>query len=195
MQKRKRPPVWRPNLSSRVRAFLRKHATKQVTRNRVIAVLSLVVVALCVYVGASANLIVIEPFSVPKRYEDAGLTSEVMARLVADALAHLEDQAHSLTRKESFVLASDPSPIPDVEVPGIKVKLRTIVEAALHIFERDPTHVRGSIVLPITTSGSQSAVSEVEITVAIVRGRDRGLPLEVRGPSDDQHVLAQKTAE
>src|ERR1700704_1825616 len=122
-----RRPLWRPSLSSRVLAFSRIHAHEQVTPKRAILGLSLFLclLGLYVYTRASLNSIVIEPFSVPKRYEDTGLTPEVMSRLIADALVDLEEQAHSGMRKDSFALSSDPSPFPDIEVPGTKFGLRT----------------------------------------------------------------------
>jgi tetratricopeptide (TPR) repeat protein len=171
----------------------------QVNLKRAIPALFLILLGVCVYSGASLNSIVIEPFSVPKRYEDAGLTPEVMSRLIADALVDLEEQAHSGMRKDRLALSSDPSPFPDIEVPGTKFGLRTLVEATLQIFRRDPTHVRGAILLPITsaatTSGAETAASEVEINLRIVRGRDSDLSLKTRGPAADPHGIGQKTAE
>src|SRR5712691_8278551 len=126
-----RRPVWRPSLLSRVLSSLRKRAREHLRPKRVILAVSLLVVVSYTYIGTSLNSIVIEPISVPRRYEDAGLTPEVMSQLIADALAGLEAQSHSKVPTDRFVLSSDPSSLPDVdvEVPGIKFRLRAFVEA------------------------------------------------------------------
>lgn len=197
-----RRPVWRPSLSLRILTYLRKQARTQMNLRRAIPAVLLILLGAYVYAVAPLNSIVIEPFSVPKRYEDAGMTSEVMTRQIADALVDLEEQAHSRMGKDRFVLSSDPSSVPDIEVPGTKFRLRTIVEGALHIlhiFGCDATHVRGAIVLAITsaatTNGPETPDSEVEINLRIVQGRNVGLPVKIRGPASDPQGVVQKTAE
>ncbi len=192
-------PLWRPNLSSRFLAFTWKHAREQVNLKRFILALFLFPLGLYVYTEVVLNSIVIEPFGVPKRYEEAGLTPEVMSRLIADALGGLEQQANSEIGKDKLALSTDLSSVPNIEAPGTRLGLRTVVEATQQILGRDPIYVRGAIVLPITgvttTSGPKAAGSDVEINVHIVQGRNRGSLVKTQGPADDPHRVAQKTAE
>jgi tetratricopeptide (TPR) repeat protein len=176
-------------------AFLWKLAREQVTVKR--AVLAAVLIPLGLYIYDEAflnNAIILEPFSVPKRYEEAGFTPEAMGRLVADALLDLEEKANSRLAKDRLALSSDPSSVPDIEVPGTKLGLRTLVEATQQVFRHDTTHIRGSIVSPLT-GGPEVANSEVEIILRVAQGRNRGLQVTARGPAGDPHGVAQKTAE
>jgi tetratricopeptide (TPR) repeat protein len=176
-------------------AFLWKLAREQVTVKRALLAVILVPLGLYLYDEAFLNdAIIVEPFSVPKRYEEAGFTPEAMSRLIADALVDLEEQANSRLEKDRLALSSDPSSIPDIEVPGTKLGIRTLVEATQQVFRHDTRHIRGAIVSPLT-GGPEGANSEVEIILRIVQGRNRGLQVTARAPAGDPHVVALKTAE
>ena len=167
----------------------------QATLKRVVLAALLIPLGLYIYDEAFLNdAIVLEPFSVPKRYEEAGFTSEAVSRLIADALIDLEEQANSRLEKDRLALSSDPSSVPDIEVPGTKLGMRTLVEATQQVFRHDATHIRGAIVSPLT-GGPEAANSEVEVILRIVHGRSRGLLATTRGPAGDPRGVAQKAAE
>jgi tetratricopeptide (TPR) repeat protein len=195
MKEKARSPIWRTRLSSRALALLRKLVREQVTVKR--AVLAAVLIPLGLYICEEAFLsdaILLEPFSVPKRYEEAGFTPETMSRLIADALLDLEEQASSRLEKDRLALSSDPSSVPDIEVPGTKVGMRILVEATQQVFGHDTTHIRGAIVSPLAGAPA-GANSDVEIILRIARGRNRGSRVTTRGPAGDPQGIAQKAAE
>src|SRR5712692_5557335 len=111
-----RRPVWRPRLSTRVLTSLWKRVRQQVTLKRAVSLLLLFTLGGYFYTEDYVNSIVIEPFSVPKSYQDAALTPEVMSRLIADALVDFEEQSHSRMGHDRFALSSDLSSVPDVDI-------------------------------------------------------------------------------
>ena len=50
--------------------------------------------------------------------------------MIGDALNEIEDKAHSVMKKDTLTLSSDTSSVPEIEIPGTKSGIRTIVEAA-----------------------------------------------------------------
>src|ERR1700687_4835276 len=131
---KKRRPVWMPSVWSRVFKFFWKHVRGHITFNRIILALFLIPLVFYLYTEVFAsNTVIIDPFSVPKRYEEVGLTSEAMSRMVSDALNEMEDKAHSIMKRDRLALSSDPSSVPEIEAPGTKMGLRTLVDVARQI--------------------------------------------------------------
>jgi hypothetical protein len=114
--------------------------------------LILVVIPLLVYVRRELNrdVVVIEPIAVPKSFSDAGLSSDVMANRVGQRIREIEDSAKTRLNKDMLGLESEQLPVSDIEIPGTKLGLKTIVDISRTLFKRYPRHIAGDIVLPIT---------------------------------------------
>jgi superkiller protein 3 len=187
--------VRRPNPLPSALALLWKFVREHLSVKRVLIAALLLPLGLYILDEAFLNNpIIVDSFYVPKRFEDAGFTSEAMSRLIADALLDLEVQANSIMEKDSLALSSDPSPVPDINVPGTGLGIRTLVDVTQQVCRRDPMHIGGAIVLPLT-SGSEAANSEVKIILRFVHGRGRYSLVITGGPAEDPRGVATKAAE
>src|ERR1700733_11082773 len=101
-----RHPVWEPSKLSRLNRFL-KTALESVSFNR--AMLAVVGLPLLLYLGREVfhDALIIDPFSVPKSFEEAGLTPEVMANRIGDALREIETTTETEMKKDSLALLQD----------------------------------------------------------------------------------------
>jgi hypothetical protein len=86
-----RRPVWEPGALSRIITSA-KRLLKQITFAR--AILAVVVLPLLFYIyrEVSHDALIIDPFSVPKSFEEAGLTSDVVAIGSVKQCAKLKQQ-------------------------------------------------------------------------------------------------------
>ena len=76
-QRPHRQPLWRPGRLTRLNGFL-KQTTKRITFGRTAVAILALPVLFYVYREVTRNVVIIDPFTVPKEFEEAGLTSEVM---------------------------------------------------------------------------------------------------------------------
>src|ERR1035438_1579929 len=155
----------------RIQAFLGKFVRERVSLRGVLIALFLFPLGLYLFDEVFlSNPIIIDSFNVPKGFDDAGFNSAAMSSLIANALQGLQQQANSIMEQDSLSLSSDPAPFPDINVPGTSLGIRTLVDVTEQVFRRDPMHIGGGIVLPLT-GGSQTANSQVEIFLSIEIGR------------------------
>ena len=80
-----------------------------------------------IYREAFRTELIIDPISVPRRYEETGLTAEVMADRVGDALREIEVLAGTTIERDNLVRLKDEEAAPDVSIPGTKLELKTVV--------------------------------------------------------------------
>jgi tetratricopeptide (TPR) repeat protein len=142
-----------------------------------------------VYLEVTHVALIIDPFSVPKRFEEAGLTSEVIANRIGDALRQIETMTQTRMKKDDLSLLRDEAAMPDVEIPGTKIGLKTIVEITRAVFGKHPKHLVGDIVI------SATAETEVTVTFCIAKGRERSAPVSFAGCASNIGLLAKRTAE
>jgi Flp pilus assembly protein TadD len=157
---------------------------------------------LVVYVVREVNrdVLIIDQFGVPKSLSDAGLSSDVMANRVGERLREIEDTTKTYMKKDVLGSQSEEASIPEVEIPGTKLGLKTIVDVARSLLHRDPKHIGGDIVLPLTDarppSSDPAAVKQpAMITVYFKQGKNGSQALSGIAERDDVNVLVQRTAE
>jgi Tfp pilus assembly protein PilF len=154
---------------------------------------------------ASAALI-IEPINVSKQYADAGITPEVMASRIKDALIAVEAATKTLLEKDRLVIRSrsDMAASPDPELLGTKLGLKSVIEITRNIipFLPQPQSVGGEITLSTTTNPNVAKVpaqdkteSKVQITLRIMRGLDSPKPIVISPTENDPDKAAQSAAE
>jgi len=152
-------------------------------------------VGVYLYRELTRDVLIIEPFNVPKEYADKGFTDEVIANHVSDALAEIEKDAITKEKRaglrvDTFVLSGDLPTTIDVEVPGTKLGLRTLVEIAREVFNIHPKRVRGDVVLSIAP-----AAAPVSLTVRVSGARHPEVVRRSMIPDNDPERIPQLAAE
>jgi tetratricopeptide (TPR) repeat protein len=185
---RYRGPEWRFVVHLHLIRFLRV-TLKVITFRR--TVLAVVVVPLLVYIFGQVthDAIVIDPFTVPKNFEEIGLTPEVIANRIGDALRQIETKVKTRNKKDSLTLLRDYNANPDVEIPGTNIGLKAIVEIIRNVFGIYPKHVSGDVVVSVNTP------TQASVTVYITQGRGRSPAVSLVAPATDIDLLAKRTAE
>lgn len=184
----RRRPVWQPSTWARSARFLRG-ALKQVTFRRAVIAFFLLPLLFYVYREVTRDDLIIDPFAVPRSFEESGLTSEAMASRIGDALHQIETTTKSRLKKENLASARDEGAVPDVEIPGTKIGLKTLVDITRAIFGIYPKHVSGDIVV------AAHAESQATVTLYITQGRNRGPAVSLDVSDSDIGLLARRTAE
>ena len=106
--------------------------------------MSAVVVA---YRQISRDVLIIEPFAVPKEFSAAGLNGDVIANHIADELQELERDVKSAVddsrvKADSLALSAEVSPSPNIEVPGTRMGFNDVVQMIREALGRHPRRVR-----------------------------------------------------
>jgi tetratricopeptide (TPR) repeat protein len=187
-----RRPIWDSGPRSRFAGFLRS-AARKITVTSAGAILLTVIVVPYLYREVTRDVLLIEPFNVPRQYAEMGLTGEVMANHVSDSLDEIEKDAITKEKRvglrpDKFVLPGDLPATIDVEVPGTKLGLKTIVEIIREVLNIQPTRVRGDVVLAAAED------APVSITVRISGSRP-ALPRHLSMPMNDPSAVPQLAAE
>ena len=111
-----RRPVWQPGRLSRLSAFFRSALSKLTPKGLALAVVALPLL-LYVYREVTRDVLIVDPFTVPKSFEEAGLTPEVMANRIGDMLRQIETATNSQMKKDTLAFFRDEGSPPDVEIP------------------------------------------------------------------------------
>jgi tetratricopeptide (TPR) repeat protein len=189
--------LWRPQRRWRVLALL-KNALKQITFVRAAVAIFAVPFVIYVYREVTRDVLIIDPFTVPKSFEELGLTPEVMANRIGDHLREIEATTKTRMKKDALTSMQDQGATPDVEIPGTKLGMKSIIEITQSLFGIYPRHVSGDITLatsPPAVASSPSGENRVQVTIYVTMGRDRSQP--VRAIEDDGNAdsVAHRTAE
>jgi Tfp pilus assembly protein PilF len=187
-----RRPVWQSGNLSRLVRFLR-NVLKQLTFSRTVLAVFVLPLLFYIFREVTHDALIIDPFTVPKRFEEAGLTSEVMANRIGDALRHIEITTQTQMKKDNLTSLRDEGSMPDVEIPGTKIGLKTLVDITRAVFGIYPKHVSGDIVVHATVP--PNAEPQATVTFYITQGRNRGEAESVGVSALDIGLLAQRTAE
>jgi tetratricopeptide (TPR) repeat protein len=150
------------------------------------------------YREMTRDVLIIDPFTVPKRFEESGLTAEVMANRIGDALREIEVATRTGMKKDNLTSLKEEGSLPDVEIPGTKLGLKTVVDIARSVFGIYPKHVSGDIVVPVdvpTNAGSPLVQQQATVTVYVTQGRNRSAPVSMVVAADEVGTLVQRTAE
>jgi tetratricopeptide (TPR) repeat protein len=154
---------------------------------------------LAVYISRETvrDVVIIDPITVPKRFEESGLTSEVMANRIGDALREIEAGTRTRMKKDDLASLRDETAKTDVEIPGTRLGIRTIIEITRDAFGFAPRHVSGDIVLqfsPVPVAGD-APKAQATLTIYITEGRKRGPAVAETIKADDTGPLVRRAAE
>jgi tetratricopeptide (TPR) repeat protein len=192
-----RRAVWQPGRLSRLSAFL-KDALRRITiRGLALAVIALPLL-LYVYREVRREVLIIDPFTVPKDFENAGLTPEVMANRIGDRLRQIETATDSVMEKDTLASLRDEGSTPDVEIPGTNLGLKTVIDITRSVFGIYPKHISGDIVAQanlLTNTEPTLAKRQVMVTVCLTQGRNRNAAASIEVAADDVELLVRRTAE
>jgi tetratricopeptide (TPR) repeat protein len=179
----------RAGFTGRVRS-----AFQNITAARAAISLMVLIVGVYVYRDLKRDVLIIDPFNVPKAYADMGLTGEVIANHISDEMAGIEKEAIANEKRaglksDNVTLPGDLPPAIDVEVPGTKLSLKTLVEIIRDAFGISQKHVRGDVVLV------GSGQSSLAITVHVTGLRRPDVVRYYSGPANDPLQIPLLAAE
>src|SRR5215475_8395378 len=178
--------------ASRAKTVFREIA-KRLTVGRVAFVLLGIPLAIYIYREVTRDVLVIDPIAVPKRFEEAGFTPQVMANRLGDRLQEIEKSTQTYMRKDVLGSAQELT-IPEIEIPGTKLGLKSIVDVGRSIFGRHPKHIGADIVLA-KTSAVGPASDSVVVTAYFVQEPTGRQSLSDTIQSGDVSDVVQRIAE
>src|ERR1035437_9544595 len=111
----RRRPVWHPSRGSRLKAFL-KDALGRITFGRLALAILVLPLLFYIYREVTRDVLIIDPFTVPKHFEEAGLTPEVMANRIGDTLRQIEIATQTRMKKDNLASFREEGSVPDVEI-------------------------------------------------------------------------------
>jgi len=151
-----------------------------------------------VYREVTRDALIIDPFTVPKRFEDAGLTPDVMANQIGDRLHQIEEISQTRRKKDNLVSLKDEGPIDELEIPGSNLDLKTVIDITRSVLGIYPKHIGGSFIIlenDSSDSGLPAVKKQATITVDVSQGRNRSQAISVVGEAGDITLLVQRAAE
>jgi tetratricopeptide (TPR) repeat protein len=193
----RRRPIWQPSLLARMGADF-KETLRGITFGRV--ALAILVLPLMFYVirELTSDILIIDPFIVPKHFEEAGLTSDAMANRLGNTIHQIEVGTRTRIKKDSLISLHDQGSIPDVEIPGTKLGLKTVVDILRDVFGIYPKHIGGDIVVStnvLKNGESQLRKRQAAVTIYLTQGQSRIAAATTVVPDDDFDTLVQRAAE
>jgi hypothetical protein len=152
------------------------------------------VLSFVIFRELTREVVLVEPFSVPKSFQDAGFTSDVLASRIAESIRLLEKKsARPWMKTENFSLSHDEILIPEVTVPGANVSVKALTDLVHTLFGKNLKHVTGDVTLPINASAIPSSTlasnPNLKITVYVTEGRHRSDGKSVSVPLDEDKLV------
>jgi tetratricopeptide (TPR) repeat protein len=182
---------------TRLTAFFKK-AFGEITLGRLALAILVLPLLFYVYREVTRDVLIIDPFNVPKHFGDAGLTGEVVANRIGDKLHQIEIATRTRMKKDNLTSLREEGSVPDVEIPGTKLGLKTLVDITRAVLGIYPKHISGDIVVPVDTPtkvGPPPVKKQATVTVYLTQGRSRSAGVSLDVPADDLELLVQSTAE
>lgn len=142
--------------------------------------------------------VIFDPFAVPKKFEEEGLSGEVFAHRVRDAMLRIQKETKTLAKRSNVAAARDEGSLPDLDIAGTKMGIKSITDILRDLLGLHLRHVSGDIVLranPEDSSGCTPSAPHAIVTLYLTRGRERDKAIEIQVPRGDRLELIQKTAE
>lgn len=168
---------------------------RRITLRRLALAVIALPVLLYVYREATRDALIINPITVPRQFEDAGLTSEVMANRIGNSLRELELSAHSRQKQDSPISSQDLGSPPDIEIPGTGLGLKTGIQVVRAIFRIYPQQIDGDIAFPRPAAKEDDPENaQVIVTLYITTRGRRSQAVHLTLPADDIKALAKQTA-
>jgi len=169
------------------------------------AILVLALLGWPVFREATRNVLVIEPFSVPKELEAEGYAPEVIASRLADQMAEITRGKKARSKEATVWGAVVPSPevaLPDIELLQAKLSLRSLVQFLQVVLGNQPTRISGEITLARSREaapgeGSKAAgkAAGLEANFRVVTGQKERWSGTVGDSSGDLKATIRRLAE
>jgi len=185
--------------------------------------LGVLLIALCALLGyyivteLRRSVTIIEPFSVPKQFEDAGITPRVMASRIGSALEALEQSIQTaIGSRDSFGYSHLEVATPDIEIPQTKMGLKAAIEFFRGFLKLHITRISGDVIfvddraVPVSPSkhsrlfspNSSSrraalvpAKQTITVTVYGAKGREQRPGIKAAIDSTDVNEVVRQAAE
>lgn len=168
--------MWQPSRLSRLKTFL-SNFLKKVTFTGLAVALLVLPLVLYVYREVTRDTLVIDSFTVPKSLEEEGLTADVMANRIGDRIHQIEEEARYSRRKDNLESFKYDGAINQLEIPGAKLDLKTVIDITRSIFGIYPRHVGGDVVILENDSANAKPQAagkrEAIVTIYVTQGRTR----------------------
>jgi tetratricopeptide (TPR) repeat protein len=177
-------------------ASFTKTVLKEITLQRfVLGVLFLPVI---VYILREIKppTLIIDPFNVPKQFQEAGVTPTVMANRVKDKMDAMDTE--SKAKKDMATSLDDQDPTRDIEIPGTGLSLKTLIDTTRSLFGIHLTHISGDIAFPAVAQTPDKSITEksqVTVTIYVIEKGSRSRAGSFSADPADMDKLAQGAAE
>jgi hypothetical protein len=146
-------------------------------------------------------VLIIEPISVPKEYEESGFSSSVMSRRVVKLIETIQRDVEIQARKDtvksagasSVALLAEQEARLDFEVPGIKLSLQTIISFIRELVHAEEPHLSTEVVFAqqkyLPTGKAADSQQYVEIRTTMSRGTSHGTSAIIRTPKTEPDAV------
>jgi hypothetical protein len=105
------------------------------------------------------DVLIFNPIETPQRLKDAGVTPEILARRIGQAVRRIEATTYTQMKKDNIASVEEVNTIPDIEVPGTSLGLKNLVDIVRTAFAIRPGQVSGDIVLSDNTAAGDAPAS------------------------------------
>lgn len=160
---------------------------------RRLATLILVIpIAVYLYSEIGSAVLVIEPLSLPKSLQDRGLTPDVMAGRIGNAINDIETLTRVHTPRNEALKLSDIEPAPEIEIPGLKMSLQNGIDLVRRFLGNKSVHIRGDV--EILNASDPDHPGDAVVTLYISRGEGRPKPLTFLAKDSDEKKIIEGAA-
>jgi len=142
----RRRPVWQPSRLSRLLGSLRGFR-KHIKFTHIMLAFVVFPLFFYLYCEVMHEAVIIDPFTVPKRFDESGLTPDVISNRIGDAVRQIEIVTRTRMKKDNLISLHDAGSQPDVEIPGTKIGWKTAIDVTRMLFGVYPKRVSGDIVV------------------------------------------------
>ena len=123
--------------------------------------------ALIFEVFAARSTVQIDPFIVPKTFDEQGYTSQAIVNRVIDRISTMQDAVKTArTRIEQYQLSTPDLPDVEIDAPATKLSFRAVVRFVQEAFHLEPPHVSGEITIVLAT---KSVAQHLLVTARVTR--------------------------
>lgn len=113
---------------------------------------------------------VLDVVNVPKEFQDEGYTPDVVARMINDQMRKIDAEAKVLERQPLFVELATDSPLPDLQLPGAGVSLKSAMLFVREVLRFPPERIIVDLTLDIPATGDgKPPSSEPQLRVIVRR--------------------------
>lgn len=139
------------------------------------------------------DVLVVDPIAVPKDFEDNGLTADVMSNRMCDALRRVESATKAKMKMDNPASSHDQGATPEIEIPGTKLTIKTVIDVIRRLSNKYPKHVTGDIAFAQPRKGIPN--EQIIGTVYITQGEIRGIGKSYVGDETKVDLLLENMAE